>query len=692
VRDVRKQPGTHEQGTYNTQPQTLPLEYETLGVRFVKWWRQQTLGLTRDQVVLFLRRPMIAIVHACLAAAAWIGSFAIRLDFGFQEPYRSAMLATLPVVIVIKLAVFYAFKLFQGWWKYVGLSDLIDIAKATGLATVCLILALLAMYGTSMAIGSAEYFPRSVVFLDMVLTFLLLGGVRFAVRAYTETFRYSTAALGVRRVLVVGAGRTGMTIVREMRVRAALRQRATDPPSIVYRPVAFVDDDPNKQGLRVDGVPVLGMTTDIPALLTRLEVDEVLLAFSSRSGRDIRRIMDACHDRRVIFKTMPSVSDLIDGRISVNRIREVRIDDLLGREPISINLGLVRSNTEGHIILVTGAAGSIGSELSRQIAMLGPARLILFERSESDLHDLELALRDTLPNVEVSGIVGDILDSGDLAAAFEQHRPSRIYHAAAYKHVALMERHVVSAVRNNVLGTYNVATMAKRFGAEQVVLISTDKAVRPTSLMGASKRAAERVVLSMNGGRTRFTAVRFGNVLGSRGSVVPIFRRQIERGGPVTVTHPEVVRFFMTIPEAVQLVLQAAASSHGGDIFHLDMGEPVRIADLAENMIRLSGFEPGRDIEVKFVGLRPGEKLYEELLIDGEDIQPTEHPRVRSVRTTGTGISSDWIEALLRAVDSRDASRVVSLVCSAVPEFTPSDLVLPPGMPTIARSQVGDFS
>lgn len=635
---------------------------------------------------------MIAIVHACLAAAAWVGSFAIRLDFDLEEPYRAAMFATLGLVIIIKLAVFYAFKLFEGWWKYVGLSDLIDIARATALATLCVILATLTMYGTSLTIDNAESFPRSVFLLDMVLTFLLLGGVRFAVRAYTESFRFSTAASAVRRVLVVGAGRTGMTIVREMRVRRALTQRATDPPSIVYRPVAFVDDDPNKQGLRVDGIPVLGMTADIPALLAQLEVDEVLLAFSSRSGRDIRRIMDVCHDRRVVFKTMPSVGDLIDGRISVNRIREVRIDDLLGREPISINLGLVRSNTEGHIVLVTGAAGSIGSELSRQIAALGPARLILFERSESDLHDLELTLRDSLPNVEVSGIVGDILDIGDLAAAFEQHRPSRIYHAAAYKHVALMERHVVSAVRNNVLGTYNVATMANRFGAEQLVLISTDKAVRPTSLMGASKRAAERVVLSLNGGRTRFTAVRFGNVLGSRGSVVPIFRRQIERGGPVTVTHPEVVRFFMTIPEAVQLVLQAAASSHGGHIFHLDMGEPVRIADLAENMIRLSGFEPGRDIEIKFVGLRPGEKLYEELLIDGEDVQPTEHPRVRSVRTTDSAVDSEWIQTLARAVDSRDASRVVDLVCAAVPDFTPSELVLPAGTTPMTRTHIAGFS
>jgi FlaA1/EpsC-like NDP-sugar epimerase len=381
-----------------------------------------------------------------------------------------------------------------------------------------------------------------------------------------------------------------------------------------------------------------------------------------------------------VFKTIPSVSDLLDGRISVSRIRDVRIDDLLGRDVIETNLARVRSNTEGHVVLVTGAAGSIGAELSRQLALLGPAHLVLFERSESDLHDLELMLRQTLPNVGMTAVVGDILDSGELAATFERHRPSRVYHAAAYKHVTLMERHIVAAVRNNVIGTHNIATVAERFDVEQLILISTDKAVRPTSLMGATKRAAERVLLSMGDRSTRFTAVRFGNVLGSRGSVVPIFKRQIERGGPVTVTHPDVVRFFMTIPEAVQLVLQACAASRGADIFHLDMGEPVRIADLAENMIRLSGFEPGRDIEIKFVGLRPGEKLYEELLIDGEDVEATDHPRIRVVRTVDSGVARGWIDTVIRATELRDTRELVSLICEAVPEFTPSDLVVPGGI------------
>jgi FlaA1/EpsC-like NDP-sugar epimerase len=658
----------------------VAFDFQNVGNSVWKWWRLHIVGLTRVQLVLLFRRPLIAVLHGCLIGLAWFGSFAVRLDFGVPEPFRTAMLTMLPSVIILKLAVFYAFRLFQGWWRYVGLSDLIDIAKATAVGTLCVILASLTVYGWPLSLGSGgEIFPRSVFLLDLVLTFLLVGGVRFVVRAYMESFRFSTAESPIKRVLVVGAGRTGMSIVREMRANRALRRRATDSSSGVYEPVGFVDDDPNMRDVRVDGVPVLGTTDDIPALLERLEVDEVLLAISTKSGRTVRRIMEACHDRRVVFKTMPSVSDLLDGRISVSRIRDVRIDDLLGREVIETNLTRVRSNTEGHVVLVTGAAGSIGAELSRQLALLGPAHLVLFERSESDLHDLELMLRQTLPNVGMTAVVGDILDLGELTTTFERHRPSRVYHAAAYKHVTLMERHIVAAVRNNVIGTHNIATVAERFGVEQMVLISTDKAVRPTSLMGATKRGAERVLLSMGDRRTRFTAVRFGNVLGSRGSVVPIFKRQIEAGGPVTVTHPDVVRFFMTIPEAVQLVLQASASSRGGDIFHLDMGDPVRIADLAENMIRLSGLEPGRDVEIKYVGLRPGEKLYEELLVEGEDVEATDHPRVRVIRTVDSGVTTDWIEAVSRAADNRDAEALISLICVAVPEFTPSELVLPTG-------------
>ena len=659
----------------------MTLDPSTAVVSVGKWWRLHIARITRGRLLLLLRRPLIALLHACLIGLAWLGSFAVRLDFNVVEPFRTPMLVMLPLVIIIKLAVFYTFRLFHGWWKYVGLSDLIDIAKATALATLCVIMVALTVYGRALALDGGETFPRSVFVVDLGLTFLLIGGIRFVVRAYNESFRFSTVAAPARRVIVVGAGRTGMTIVREMRANRALRRRAGDSSSIAYEPVGFVDDDPHKQDLRVDGLPVLGTTEDLPVLLQRLQADELLLAISTKSGRDIRRIMDMCQDHRVVFKTMPSMSDLLDGRISVSRIREVRIDDLLGREPIETSFARVRSNTEGYIVLVTGAAGSIGAELSRQLAMLGPAHLVLFERSESDLHDLELILRQKLPSVEMTAVVGDILDAGELAATFERHRPSRVYHAAAYKHVTLMEHHIVSAVRNNVIGTHNVATVAERFGVEQMVLISTDKAVRPTSLMGATKRAAERVLLSMGDGRTRFTAVRFGNVLGSRGSVVTIFKRQIEMGGPVTVTHPDVVRFFMTTAEAVQLVLEASAESRGGDIFHLDMGEPVRIADLAENMIRLSGFEPGHDIEVTFVGLRPGEKLYEELIVEGEDVKPTEHPRIRVVRTVDSGVETGWIEAVIRGAEVRDTRALVGLICTAVPEFTPSDLVLPGGIP-----------
>lgn len=632
------------------------------------------MSQSSGRLLLQMRRPLIAALHAGLIALAWTGSFAIRLDFNIPEPYRTAVVTSLPLVLVVKLGVFYVFRLFQGWWKYVGLNDLIDIAKASFVATLAIFVSIFGIYRLT-------DFPRSVFLLDLVLTFLTVGGIRFAVRAYTESFRFSSGPAR-KRVLVVGAGRTGMTLVREMRTNRALG----------YEPVGFVDDDPDKQNIRVDGIPVCGTTHDIADLLKRMEVDEVLLAISARPGRAIQRVADACHDARVLLKTMPSMGDLIDGRISVNRIRDVRIDDLLGREVVKTSMDRVRTNTEGHVVLVTGAAGSIGSELSRQIAKLAPADLVLFERSESDLHDLELMLRQVLPNVRLTAIVGDILDTADLATVFERSRPSRVYHAAAYKHVPLMERHVVAAVRNNVIGTYNVAAAAQRFGAEQLVLISTDKAVRPTSLMGATKRAAERVLLSMNDGGTRFTAVRFGNVLGSRGSVVPIFKRQIEMGGPVTVTHPDVVRFFMTIPEAVQLVLQAAATSRGGDIFHLDMGEPVRIADLAANMIRLSGFEPGRDIEIKFVGLRPGEKLYEELLVEGEDVEPTDHPQVRVVRSVDGGVSSDWMDAIMGAAVARDTTGLIDLICAAVPDFTPSELVRRADVQPARRSHTTNIS
>ena len=660
----------------------------TLANLVAKWRQPRAASLARGPLLLLVRRPLIVALHACLVVLAWIGSFAIRLDFDIVEPYRSEMFSLLPAVIAAKLLAFYAFRLFQGWWKYVGVSDLIDIAKASSLGTVFVIGLTLAAYGRTLTIPGAETFPRSIFLLDLVLTFLLLGGIRFVVRAYTESFRLSATAAAVRRVLIVGAGRTGMTIVRDMRANRTLRQSTHDPLTLVYQPIAFVDDDPHKQGLRVDGVPVLGTTKDISALLDRLEVDEVLLAFSTKSGRNLRRIIDACQHRRVMFKTIPSVRDLIDGRISVNRIRDVRIDDLLGREEVKADLGPVRSNTEGHVVLVTGAAGSIGSELSRQIATLAPAHLVLFDRSESDLHDLELILRRLLPNLRLTTIVGDIVDRADLSTAFDRHHPSRVYHAAAYKHVALMERHVVPVVKNNVVGTYNVVETAIRFHADQVIFVSSDKAVRPTSLMGATKRASERVLLSMADSRTRLAAVRFGNVLGSRGSVVPIFRRQIEEGGPVTVTHPDVVRFFMTIPEAVGLLLQASAASRGGDVFHLDMGESVRIADLATNMIRLSGLEPGRDIAIRFVGLRPGEKLYEELLIDGENVEPTEHPRVHVVRTVDTGVEAGWIEAVIRAVDERDESTLVRLICDAVPEFRPSDLIAKTSPAPTARHSV----
>jgi FlaA1/EpsC-like NDP-sugar epimerase len=612
------------------------------------------------RLLIRLRRPLIAILHVGLIAGAWLASFALRFDFAIPDPFVRTMTATLPIVLVVKLVTFASFGLFHGWWKYAGLSDLVAIGKAALVSTTVV----------ALAIGAATGFvgiPRSVFPLDLALTFLLVGGVRFAVRWSAESLLSASPHRSAKRVLVVGAGRTGSTLVREMRTN----------PTLPYEPVGFVDDDPHKQGLRLHGVPVRGTTGDIARLVKRLRVDEVLLAMPGAPGREARRVIESCRESRIAFKTMPSVGDLIDGRLSMTRIRDVRIEDLLGRQSTRIDPAPVRANTEGHVVLVTGAAGSIGSELVRQLATLAPGHLLLVDRAESDVHDLEETLRHTCPSVPATAIVADILDAGELEALFARYRPSRVYHAAAYKHVGLMERHVVSAIRNNVVGTWRVAALAAASGTDQFVLISTDKAVRPASLMGATKRAAERVVSSMRETHTRFTSVRFGNVLGSRGSVVPIFRRQIEMGGPVTVTHPDAVRYFMTIPEAVQLVLQAStsAAARGGDIFHLDMGEPVRIADLAAHMIRLAGFEPGVDIEIAYVGLRPGEKLGEELLMEGEQAAPTEHPHVRVVRAADPGLRAEWIEALVRAAEARDAGGLLSLLVEAVPEYTPSEIV-----------------
>src|SRR4029453_11448115 len=451
----------------------------------------------------------------------------------------------------------------------------------------------------------------------------------------------------------------------------------------------FVDDDIAKVGVRVSGTPVLGRIDHIPELVAVHEVNEVLVAIPSASGALLRRIVRLCEEAHVRHRVLPSLGELVGGRVMFPQRREVKGPDLLAREPVRLDLARVRAFIAGRTVLVTGAAGSIGSELCRQVAAHVPERIVLYDRHENGLFALEKELQARHPDVGLEPVLGDVLLEDQLDAVFSRFRPTVVFHAAAYKHVSMAERNPLEAVRNNVLGTRNVALAASKHGTREFVLVSTDKAVRPTSVMGVTKRVAELVVQGLQNGACRFTAVRFGNVLGSNGSVVPLFREQIARGGPVTVTHPEVTRYFMTIPEAVQLILQAAGTGHGGEVFVLEMGQAVRIADLARQMIRLSGFEPDEDVEIVFTGLSPGEKLHEELVSDGEEVVPPHHDRIRVLRLPDRPSRPDgWLPTLEACVETGGIADAVALLRRLVPSYRPSPPLggaggaLPDGLPT----------
>ncbi|MFN7949652.1 MAG: nucleoside-diphosphate sugar epimerase/dehydratase [Blastocatellia bacterium] len=621
------------------------------------------------------RRLIIAVFQISLFSVVYLLSFLLRLDYYLPDHNRPAFLTTLPLILLIKTAVFYRFGLFRGWWRYVGMNDLADIIKASSVSTV---IALAAVYVTRGFLG----FPRSVWAIDWVLTIVAMGGVRFAVRAYNES---SYASRAGTITLIVGAGEAGSALVRQMKSSS----------NVEYRPVGFVDDNPAKKGLRFHGLPVLGTTADLPRLIDEHAVEKVLIAVPSLRGAEVSRILDQCRACQVDFKIVPAINDLLNGSLTLNQVREVRIEDLLGREPVSLDIAHIREKLAGRTVLITGAGGSIGSELARQIAGFEPRQMILFERSENDLHSIEIELQERFPLLDLIPVIGDITDDVQLDEVFAQYRPQSVFHAAAYKHVPMMERHLMHAIRNNIFGTASVARAAVKAGVEDFLMISSDKAVNPTSVMGATKRAAELVVAAMQnrgqtwgqnsgsgvtsfGAATRFVSVRFGNVLGSNGSVLPLFRRQIAARQPVTVTHPEVRRYFMTTTEAVQLVLQASTMGRGGEIFVLEMGEPVKIADLARKLIQLSGLEPDRDIEIRFTGLRPGEKLFEELLLDGEGILPTMHDKIRVLggRPISYAEVSHWLISLNRALERRDERAALESLCRIVPEYTPGSEVL----------------
>jgi len=597
--------------------------------------------------------------------AAYVASFALRFDVSIPGPFVVIILKTLPLLLACKLIGFWSTGLFSRSWSYVSIEEVEEIVRGNALAS--------GLFLTVMVFGRGlAGFPRAIFLLDAMLCTALLAGVRVAIRLAHER----RSRPGVRRIeslaLIVGAGGAGIRLFREIDSRRRGKIAV----------VGFVDDDPAKLGMRLCGVPVLGGVDDLPALAAAHDVEEVLIAIPSASGATLRRIVQRCAEAKVRHRVLPTLGELVEGRVMYTQMREVKVDDLLAREPVRLDLEGMRSLVRGRTVLVTGAAGSIGSELCRQLAGHEPGRLVLYDRHENGVFMLEAELRARFPEIAIEPILGDVLLQDQLEAVFAAHRPELVLHAAAYKHVPMAERNVLEAVRNNILGTYNVAQAAIAHGAQEFVLVSTDKAVRPTSVMGVSKRVAEMVVQELQNGGCRFVAVRFGNVLGSSGSVVPLFREQIARGGPITVTHPDVTRYFMTSPEAAQLILQAAALGHGGEIFILEMGEPVRIVDLARQMIRLSGFEPDDDIEITFTGLRPGEKLHEELVADGEEVATTRHDRIRVLRAGRTPSWPDiWLPRLEAYIRTGDVDATLRLLRVLVPAYRPSAALASEPMP-----------
>ena len=565
---------------------------------------------------MFRRNRLLLVADLFLIIVAAFGSFALRTDLGpLFSFYLPQALWLIAIALIVKLLVFYTFGMYRRMWAYASTHELKIIVIAVTTASVIVSLALVLLR----ALDVLPYFPRSTLPIDWLLTLALVGGLRFSLRILAEGQQSSSRIRSSRRVLIIGAGDAGALVVREI-------QKKTDIPQ---KPVGFLDDDPDKQNQQIHGVPVIGTLNDLSRTLMLKRIDEVLIAIPSAPGRVIRQVTEVCTQRGVPFRTMPGLYELIGGKVSVNRLREVRITDLLRREPALIDEQAIGTRIGGRRVLVTGAGGSIGRELCRQVARWGPSVLILLGHGENSIFETLLELEENFPSIPLHPVIADIRDLDRLNVVFETLHPQVVFHTAAHKHVPLMEANVEDAITNNVLGTRNIVEVCINFGVERLVMISSDKAIRPSSIMGATKRLAELLVL--DGARRsgmEYSVVRFGNVLGSRGSVIPRFKRQIARGGPITITHPDMKRYFMTIPEAVHLLLQASSMGVGGEVFVLNMGEQVRILDLAEDLIRLSGLEPGKDVEIVFTGIRPGEKLSEELWDKWASYEPTPHPDI----------------------------------------------------------------
>ena len=541
-----------------------------------------------------------------LCLASFLGLF-VRFDLNISKippEYARAALEFLPYYILASLVIFFLARMYSTMWSVAGVREALHVVAACGLASLVQIAGMVLLQLSV---------PRSFFLVSFAALCAEELGIRLSYRVVISLFgNHSKKA--AKRIVIVGAGTSGSVILKEMTTSSLVNGCV----------VCFVDDDKNKAGKFLNGVPVAGNRNDIPRLVEEYKIDEIYIAIPSASARERKAIIEICRETGCQVKILPGIYQLINGEVSIAKLRNVEIEDLLGRDPIRVNLDEIMGYVSGKVVLVTGGGGSIGSELCRQVASHNPKQLIIFDIYENNAYDIQLELKEKYPDLDLVVLIGSVRNTHRIETVFEKYRPDIVYHAAAHKHVPLMEDSPNEAIKNNVFGTYKTAKAADKYGTSRFVLISTDKAVNPTNIMGASKRMCEMVVQMMNArSKTDFVAVRFGNVLGSNGSVIPLFKKQIEQGGPVTVTHPDIIRYFMTIPEAVSLVLQAGAYAKGGEIFVLDMGEPMKILDLAKNLIRLSGYTPDVDIPIVFTGLRPGEKLYEELLMNEEGMQDT---------------------------------------------------------------------
>ncbi len=618
-------------------------------------------------------RTALAVLHDATAAMlAWSLAYLLRFNFELPQEFAAELQQTLFWVVPLQVVIFWRFNLYRGIWRYASTTDLRRIFLAVMLSAAAIPLLFLML-------RQDWVIPRSVLVINPLLLILMMGGSRFVYRLWKEQGLYGDFKLHGEPVLVLGAGDAGASLAKDL-------VKNSD-----WRLVGFLDDDTDTHGRTLNGVRVLGALESLPVWADRLGVTQVIIAMPSSSHQQRKRAIQLCNQAKLKALTVPSFDDLMNGKVAVSQLRAIELDDLLGRDPVVLDDAGLHVLLGGKAVMVTGAGGSIGAEMCRQIARFAPARLVLFEASEFALYTIEQELKQVFPALNFVCLVGDVRDAARVGEVMQQHRPSVLFHAAAYKHVPLMEQHNAwQAIRNNVLGTWTVARAAQQHGINKFVMISTDKAVNPTNVMGASKRLAEMVCQALQnntplpsgvgelargqaGGEvgTRFVIVRFGNVLGSTGSVIPKFRAQIAQGGPITVTHPEITRYFMSIPEAAQLVLQAGLMGQGGEIFVLDMGEPVKITDLAKDLIRLSGFTED-EIRIEFTGLRPGEKLYEELLADSEHTLPTPHPKLRIAQARQA--DAVWLQKLLNwvAATTMPDDAVRAALSQWVPEYRPN--------------------